>query len=73
MSDCMQTDRVIDCATAPIFAREPTDTVHFDDCGSARSEQANAASSKGAVRLSFLLRQPPKPAQVSRSYRGRPG
>jgi len=49
----MQTDHVIDCATAPIFSREPTDTVRFDACGSARSEQANAATSKGAVRLSF--------------------
>ena len=51
--DCMQTDHVIDCATAPIFPRGPTDTVRFDDCGSARSEQANAATSKGAVRLLF--------------------
>ena len=49
----MQTDHVIDCATAPIFPRGPTDTVSFEDCGSARSEQANAATSKGAVRLSF--------------------
>jgi len=53
ISQCMQTDHVIDCATAPIFPRAPTDTVRFDDCGRARSEQANAATSKGAVRLSF--------------------
>jgi len=53
ISHCMQTDHVIDCATAPIFPRAPTDTVRFDDCGSARSEQANAATSKGAVCLSF--------------------
>jgi len=49
----MQTDHVIDCATAPIFPRGPTDTVRFGDCGSARSEHANAATCKGAVRLSF--------------------
>jgi len=53
ISDCIQTEHAIDCATAPIFPRGPTDTVRFDDCGSARSEQANAATSKGAVRLSF--------------------
>jgi len=53
ISHCMQMDHVIDCATAPIFLRGPTDTVRFDACGSARSEQANAATSKGAVRLSF--------------------
>jgi len=51
--DCIQTEQAIDCATAPIFPRGPTDTVRFDDCGSARSEQANAATSNGAVRLSF--------------------
>jgi len=44
ISHCMQTDHVIDCATAPIFSRGPTDTVRFDACGSARSEQANAAT-----------------------------
>jgi len=49
----MQTDHVIDCATAPIFPRGPTDTFRFDDCGRARSEQANVATSKGAVRHSF--------------------
>ena len=53
ISDCIQTEHAIDCATALIFPRGPTDTVRFDDCGSARSEQANAATSKGAVRLSF--------------------
>jgi len=41
----MQTDHVIDCATTPIFSRGPTDTARFDACGSARSEQANAATS----------------------------
>jgi len=49
----MQTDHVIGCATAPIFSRGSTDTVRFDACGSARSEQANAATGNGAVRLSF--------------------
>jgi len=39
ISDCIQTAQAIDCATAPIFPRGPTDTVRFDDCGSARSEQ----------------------------------
>jgi len=49
----MQRDHVIDCATAPIFSRGPTDTVRFDACGRACSEQTNAATSNGAVRLSF--------------------
>ena len=44
---------MIDCAAAPVFPRGPTDTVRFEDCGSARSEQANAATSNGAVRLPF--------------------
>jgi len=53
ISDCIQTEHAIDYVTAPIFPCGPTDTVRFDKCGSARSEQANAATSKGAVRLSF--------------------
>jgi len=53
ISDCIQTEHAIDCATAPIFPRGHTDTVRSDDCGSARSERANAATSKGAVRLLF--------------------
>jgi len=48
-----QTQHAIDCATAPIFPPGPTGTVRFDDCGSARSEQVNAATSKSAVHLSF--------------------
>jgi len=52
ISDCIQTEHAIDCATAPIFPRGPTDTVRFDYCGSPRSEIANAATRKGAVRLS---------------------
>jgi len=53
ISDCIQAEHAIDCVTAPIFPCGPTYTVRFDDCGSARSEKANAATSKGAVRLSF--------------------
>jgi len=49
----MQTDHVIDWATARMFPRGPTDTVRFDGRGSTRSEQANAATSKGTGRLSF--------------------
>jgi len=51
--DCIQTEHAINCVTAPIFPCRPTDTVRFDDCGSARAEQAIAATSKGAVRLSL--------------------
>jgi len=53
ISHYMHTDHVVDCATAPILSRGPTDTVRFDDCGSYGSEQANAVTSKGAVRHSF--------------------